>query len=117
MAWFDQEYVAVPAVSCRADRQPAEHANSIDLEHVAGMIHVPRLEHQERRLARLDVRAVEDERPRPARKRHVRLDVVEDARLVSEMLPLKKDDREVRCHEWSSNRAWLVLLDDGANRA
>src|SRR5262249_59247867 len=109
--------VAARGAMARDYGQPGEHANSIDLEQVAGMMHVPRLEHQERRLARLDVRAVEDERLRPARKRHVRLDVVEDARLVSEMLPLKKDDREVRCHEWSSNRAWLVLLDDDANRA
>ena len=62
------------------------------------MVNITRLEHQQGGFTRIDSWAIEREALRRSREWNVRLDIVKRSWVVTEVLSLKEDDREIRRH-------------------
>ena len=87
MVPLDQQDVAIPGIPRGARRQSTKHVLAVDTKNVPLMIDVPRLKHQERGLRGIDAGTIEGKVFGPAHEDHIGFNVVEDPRVIADVLP------------------------------
>ena len=95
---FDEEHIAVPGISGRAYGESAEHLNAVHLKNVPCMADIARLKQEKSGVIWIDLRAIEHKVLCRTDEGNGRLDIVEAAGLVAEVLALELDDGEVGPH-------------------
>jgi hypothetical protein len=101
MVTFDEEHIAVPAISGRAYGESAEHLNAVHLKNVPCMADIARLKQEKSGVIWIDLRAIEHKVLCRTDEGNVRLDIVEGAWLVAEVLALELNDGEIAPHVWA----------------